>query len=164
MGTQSLTIGKSWDSEFYSLTDELLLGRKNKKHAKPTKIHSIWTGAAVRPIANTAYPGKGTKSDVRGRLQGIARKSRQVMIKITGGGRSGKSIKSHFDYLSREGELTLRDQDGREITGKEAIEGLAWGWKHSGPVLEESGARKEAFNIVFSMPVSMITDGAGISS
>lgn len=152
MATESLKLGRAWDNEFRGWTDELLLGRKQMKPKRASKGASMWTGGAVKPKVVADYKGKGSHSDVRGRLQGIARKSRQVMVKITGGGRNGSSIKNHFDYLSRDGELTLRDQDGREVTGKEALADLAWGWKHGGPALDESGARKEAFNIVFSMP------------
>lgn len=152
MVTQSVEIGRGWDETFRGWTDELLLGRKYKKPAKAPASKSSWTGTELNVSVVPEYPGKGGRKDVHGRLQGIARKTRQVMVKITGGGRSSKSIKSHFDYLSRDGELILRDQDGHEILGQEALEDLSWGWKHSGPALDESGGRKEAFNIVFSMP------------
>lgn len=152
MVTQGVELGRGWDETFRGWTDELLLGRKYKKPAKAPASKSSWTGAEVTSRFVAEYPGKGGRQDIHGRLQGIARKTGQVMVKITGGGRSSKSIKSHFDYLSRDGELALRDQDGREIMGKEALADLGWGWKHSGPALDESGARKEAFNIVFSMP------------
>lgn len=152
MVTQSLKVGRSWDDDFHGWADEILLGRKYKKPAKASSSASSWTGASVKPQAVPEYPGKGTRQDVHARLQGIARKSGQVVVKITGGGKTSKSIKSHFDYLSRDGELTLRDQDGREITGAQALEGLAWGWKYTGPAMDEAGGRKEAFNIVFSMP------------
>jgi hypothetical protein len=61
-------------------------------------------------------------------------------------------MKNHMDYLSRDGELALTDQDGNPINGDEALKRLAWGWEHTGPKLDEGADRKEAFNIVFSMP------------
>jgi hypothetical protein len=154
MATESLKLGAAWDDDFYGWTDELLLGRKPKKpkQAKGGGSVSSWSGARVTAKPITEYAGKGSKSDVRARLQGMARAKCQVMIKITGGAKNARSVSNHFNYLSRDGELELRDQDGNTIQGEEALKDLADHWKVLSPKVDDADGRKETFNIVFSMP------------
>ena len=136
-------------SDWERVADALRLGRKFQKPA--TAKRCVWTGAVINRNVPPAYPGKGSKSDIRGRLSGVARRSNQVMVKITGSAKSKAGIKGHLEYLSRDGELQMRDQDGRVIQGKEALDQTAWAWKYVGPMLDEK-KRRESFNIVFSMP------------
>lgn len=155
MATRRVELGRAWDDEFRDAAEGLLLGRRQRV-AKGKKAsggpRSSWSGAAVARQSPSAYPGRGSKQDLYGRLDGIARKHRQVVVKITGGGKSTRSIRAHFDYLTRNGELALVDQDGRPVDGREALRDLSWAWKHGGPQLDDESPRKEAFNIVFSMP------------
>ena len=151
MASKSLKLGRAWDNEFYELSEELLLGRGGRPHKAPTG-KSSWTGADMRAREKPVYPGQGTKSDVHARLTGMAKGSRQVVIKITGGSKSAKSMGKHFNYLSREGELELTDQDGNAIKGEDALKDLTWAWVHTGPKIDEGADRKESFNIVFTMP------------
>lgn len=104
--------------------------------------------------ASAGYPGKGGQADVYARLSAMAmaKGSRQVMVKVTGGSKTAKSMGKHFAYLSREGELELVDQDGNPIEGGDALKDLTWAWVHTGPEIDEGAQRKESFNIVFSMP------------
>jgi hypothetical protein len=153
MATDSLKLGRAWDDVFYDWTDGLNLGRKFKKPRKAPMGKSVWTGArkSVREIAE--YSGKGTKADIRARLYGVARKTTQVMVKITPGqNKTRKSVSNHLAYIARDGEETLQDQDGNLHTGKEALKDVSWGWQHTGPLMEQEAQHRLAFNIVFSMP------------
>lgn len=40
--------------------------------------------------------------------------SREVLVRITGSGRTPRGVKNEINYISREGELTLRDSEGKE--------------------------------------------------
>lgn len=154
MATQSLTLGRAWDDTFRGWTDELQLGRKFMKPRRASAgASSGWTGAAVAERVPAHYAGHGSRADVRGRLLGIARGSRQVMVKVTPGkNKTMRSVRDHLAYISRDGEETLRDQDGNEVQGAEAVAAFGWGWQHTGPKMPEEGAVKLAFNIMFSMP------------
>ncbi len=44
-------------------------------------------------------------------LKLTARKAPEVVIKISGGGRSTRSIKNHFNWRLRNGKLELEDQE-----------------------------------------------------
>lgn len=152
MATKSLKLGRAWDDEFNRWTEELMLGRQSKKPQQSPKAKSSWTGTELDTPSPSNYPGKGSKTDVTARLFAMAKGGRQVMIKITSGSKTTKAMKKHLDYLSREGELELTDQDGNPIAGDDALIDLVWAWENTGPKLDEGADRKEAFNIVFSMP------------
>lgn len=40
--------------------------------------------------------------------------SREVLVRITGSGRTPRGVKNEINYIAREGELTLRDSEGKE--------------------------------------------------
>jgi hypothetical protein len=66
-----------------------------------------------------------------------------------------KQIRAHLRYVARagkEGEVTLEDQDGFRTQGVEAIRELAEDWQSGEVKVEEVSSRREAVNIVLSMP------------
>ena len=89
--------------------------------------------------------------DLKKIFSATIRRVPEVMVKISGGGKDMRSIKSHFDYISRNGALELEDDQGRIFHGKEDVRELRDDWKGSG-IPYEDGQRREAFNIILSMP------------
>jgi Relaxase/Mobilisation nuclease domain len=153
MATEKLTLGRAWDDNFHDWTDDLQLGKKRRKPKQASKTSSLWTGKVISVRAVQEYPGRGSKGDVRGRLQGIARNTRQVVVKITPGKNlTMKAVKKHLQYIGEDGAGVVRDQNGMEFKGKEAVDDLAWGWQHTGPLMPEVSDTRLAFNIMFSMP------------
>ena len=153
MATEDLKLGRAWDDVFYDWTDGLNLGRKLKKPRRAPASKSVWTGARASMHAVADYADKGSKADIRARLHGVARKTTQVMVKITPGkNKTMKSVRDHLAYIARDGEETLQDQDGQEHAGKEALKDVSWTWQHAGPRMEDEAQHKLAFNIMFSMP------------
>jgi hypothetical protein len=76
----------------------------------------------------------------------------QVMVKVTGGGRGMAAIAAHFRYISKNGRLDIEDDRGVVREGKEAVHDLAEQWRYAGSLIDEVGHRREAFNIMLSMP------------
>lgn len=153
MATESLKVGRAWDDNFHAWTDDLQLGRKLKKPKRGAIKASTWTGKPLAVGQPGDYPGKGGKADVRARLQGIARRSRQVMVKITPGkNHTMRAVRKHLQYIGEDGEGVVYDQDGREHRGREEVDDLAWKWQHVGPKMPEEADARLAFNIMFSMP------------
>ncbi|MYN29199.1 relaxase/mobilization nuclease domain-containing protein [Duganella levis] len=107
----------------------------------------------TRPVRALMQNGRpNDASGVRQRLSGIARKTPQAMVRISGGGRGMGRIRAHLDYISRHGQLPLEDQDGERYAGKEDLGWLGYAWQNGGtPIPDESG-RREALNLVLSMP------------
>ncbi len=85
----------------------------------------------------------------------VLRRAPQVMVKVTGGGRGMKAIAAHFRYISKNGRLEIEDERGDSLRGKEALHDLAEDWRLGGSLIpdqSEPSHRREAFNIMLSMP------------
>ena len=82
----------------------------------------------------------------------VVRRAPQVMVKVTGGGRGMAAIAAHFRYISRNGQRPFEDDRGVVREGKEALHDLAEQWRYGGSFIEETSPRREAFNIMLSMP------------
>jgi len=93
---------------------------------------------------------------IRKRIEAtVVRRAPQVMVKVTGGGRGMKAIAAHFRYISKNGRLEIEDQRGETMRGKDALRDLADEWRLGGSLIPddaEPGHRREAFNIMLSMP------------
>jgi hypothetical protein len=93
---------------------------------------------------------------IRQRIEAtVVRRAPQVMVKVTGGGRGMKAIAAHFRYISKDGRLEIEDQWGETMRGKHNLHELVDEWRFGGsriPDEAEPGHRREAFNIMLSMP------------
>lgn len=89
---------------------------------------------------------------IRNRIEATVRRAPQVMVKVTGGGRGMGAISAHFRYISKNGRLEIEDDRGVVSTGKEVLNDIADQWRFGGSLIKESGHRREAFNIMLSMP------------
>jgi hypothetical protein len=134
---------------------EVLFKQKPVQAAKSTRGA---TGLAL-PKKNKPNGGAGGKgasrvdaSTIRSKIGSITKRTPEVMVKISGGGKGMKQIKDHLDYISRNGKLDVEDQDGSTITGRDELLDLRDEWRNGGFRIPEDGTKREAFNIVFSMP------------
>jgi hypothetical protein len=90
---------------------------------------------------------------IRARIEAtVVRRAPQVMVKVTGGGRGMKTIAAHFKYISKNGRLDIEDDRGEVLKGKDDLRGLADDWRLGGTPIDDIGFRREAFNIMLSMP------------
>ena len=90
---------------------------------------------------------------IRARIQAtVVRRAPQVMVKVTGGGRGMKAIAAHFKYISKNGRLDIEDDRGEVLRGRNDLRGLADDWRLGGTPIDDIGFRREAFNIMLSMP------------
>jgi len=90
---------------------------------------------------------------IRQRLHAtVVRGAPQVMVKVTGGGRGMGAIAAHFRYISKNGRLPIEDDRGVVREGRESVRELADQWRYAGGLIPERSARREAFNLMFSMP------------
>jgi hypothetical protein len=115
-------------------------------------------------------PGEGQRL-LPAQVEQIARTVRhtpEVMVKISGGGQSAKSVAAHFKYLSRQ-EFEIETDDGQHLKGKGAEKVLIENWELDLDAVESQSpyrgvpGRKPAklvHNIVLSMPAG--TPAAGV--
>jgi len=108
----------------------------------------------TRPQAKlNALAARQRAAAIRERIEAtVVRRAPQVMVKVTGGGRGMKAIAAHLRYISRGGRLEIEDERGQTMRGKEALRELADDWRYGGSLIEGISPRREAFNIMLSMP------------
>lgn len=118
-----------------------------------------YQGAKGRPIGdagrlqirfNSLSSGKRT---ARAALNAIVRRTPQAVVKITGGGRGMRAMAVHLRYISRDGDVELTDEQGIKARGPDEVAELARSMESGGgDVVPPLSPRREAFNIVLSMP------------
>jgi hypothetical protein len=92
-------------------------------------------------------------NQIRARIDAtVVRRAPQVIVKVTGGGRGMKAIAAHFKYISKNGRLDIEDDRGETLRGKDDLRGLVDDWRLGGTPIDDVGYRREAFNIMLSMP------------
>ena len=105
---------------------------------------------------------RGGAEAVRERLRHIVRRTPQAMLRISGGGKGMGRIRAHLAYISRHGQQMLEDQDGERHLGKQDLEWLGYSWQAGGVLIVGESDRREALNIVLSIPVG--TDAPGLQA
>src|SRR5690349_5629360 len=101
----------------------------------------------------TALAAQQRAAAIRQRIEAtVLRRVPQVMVKVTGGGRGMRAIAAHFRYISKNGRLDIEDERGETMHGREVLRDLADDWRYGGSLIPEEGLRREAFNIMLSMP------------
>jgi hypothetical protein len=99
------------------------------------------------------------------RMGSSGRGAKEVLVKISGGGRDADGVQAHFEYIDRHGKLDIETDHGEVLHGKTAAAELINDWSldygavpgapHSRSKVGPDGKRREprqAFNIVLSMP------------
>ena len=85
----------------------------------------------------------------------------EVMVKVSGGGKSTEAVQAHFAYIDRHGQLEVHTDEGERLPGKEVADYLVDDWNldagkgqyRPGPKAGGKDRRpKQVHNIVFSMP------------
>jgi relaxase-like protein len=85
----------------------------------------------------------------------------EVMVKVSGGGRSFAAVRAHFAYVDRHGKLEVYTDEGEKLQGKAVAQYLVDDWHldigqgqyRPQPKAGEDDRRpKQVHNIVFSMP------------
>lgn len=87
---------------------------------------------------------------VKARARRVVRRAPEVMVKISGFGKGSAHVGAHLSYIGREGNLTLENERGELISGKEAIQELRDEW-----MADRGRANKntrDTTHIVLSMP------------
>ncbi len=98
-------------------------------------------------------PPVAKRSEPRTKLKLTMQKAPEVMVKISGGGKDMRHIKAHMDYISRNGTVEVEDENGVRHLGKEEVRDVRDSWADGKTrIPTDEGTRKEAFNIVLSMP------------
>jgi hypothetical protein len=141
-------------------------GHRAERQVQPTK------GRASKQKPPRSKIPKPSLASVKRNIAALAKGKPQVMVKVTGGGRSVSTIRAHMTYLTKHGEIQLENEKGEVLAEKDAIEAELDTWCQTSPSIKpmeklkedlepgEKLQRREAVNIVFSMPKG--TDPQGV--
>jgi hypothetical protein len=124
----------------------------------PVKVTSTKAGMTgiskpKAPKGGGSFGQSSNAKEIRSKLGSIAKRTPEVVVRISGGGKGMKHIKAHLDYITRNGQIEAEDQNGDKLSGKDDVDALKGEWRDGGfPIPEDDGTRREAFNIILSMP------------
>ena len=116
-----------------------------------------------RKIGSSAAKALLGHARIRAQIARTTRRSPEVMVKITnrlGAGKGMEAIRNHMTYISRNGKLELATDTGERLTDKEGLTSFATELKTHvrGQPIPEISKRREAFNIILSMPAGTPAD------
>lgn len=106
----------------------------------------------VRP-RTVLRPLTASSGGARARLERIATRTPEVMVKVTGRTRDGAHLRAHLEYISRNGQLELEGADGALIVSRRDVADLADEW--AGAALADRSRRKNSpvsHSVILSMP------------
>jgi hypothetical protein len=147
-------------------------------NAKKSKDHQHKAGKVKQAKKTQGYFSKPISiGQARQNLKALVNKKPEVMVKVTGGGRSISGIRAHMKYITQHGDVELENERGEIFNSAEAINDELEAWNDTtlgekmpntnapqskekkrnkyGRLLDENGKvlpPSEAVNFVFSMP------------
>jgi hypothetical protein len=98
-------------------------------------------------------PSQASGGNARARLERVAARAPEVMVKVTGRTRDSAHLRAHLDCISRNGQLELEGADGALITSRRDVAELADDW--SATALGYEPRRKDSpiiHSVILSMP------------
>ncbi|MBP7818345.1 MAG: relaxase/mobilization nuclease domain-containing protein [Phenylobacterium sp.] len=107
---------------------------------------------SVRP-RTVLQPSAASKGGARARLERIAARAPEVMVKITGRTKDGAHLHAHLEYISRNGQLGLEGADGALLVSRRDLADLADEWAGAAPA--DKSRRKDSpvsHSLILSMP------------
>ncbi|EBS5995502.1 relaxase/mobilization nuclease, partial [Salmonella enterica subsp. enterica serovar Stanley] len=132
------------------------MAKNNDKDYRVRRAKGQNDRTAKLPLAHKLRNGgKDYAKKVQARINARGA-SREVMVKITGSSKTKRGIKNSINYITREGEITLRDNDGKEYHLNSNSERSDAYQYLSDPedrlIYKDENAPNLVHNIVFSSP------------
>ena len=127
------------------------------------------------PFLDLASPGRsGPPETMRfnpaqiEQIKRTVRRTPEVMVKVTGGGKNAGSVAAHFAYISRKGRLEIETDEGERIAGMDAQRTFLAAWhlelsagQYRGPRDQRADARDRQREVRRPAP---LCDGAAHGS
>lgn len=133
----------------------------------PKRQVSVPSGGRLADLDLVSHGRRGRETPMQFSLAEIEQIRRtvrgvpEVMVKVSGGGKSAAGVRAHFAYIDRHGKLEVHTDDGERLQGEDVAAHLVDVWNLEAgkgqyrpePKAEEKDTRpKQVHNIVFSMP------------
>lgn len=119
--------------------------KRPKSAANREKVRT--SSGYVQPSVGVKFsPSAKTKN-----IKSVINKSPEVVVKITGKSNGLKTLKNHLDYISRNGQLELKDERDLTISGRPELKGSIERLRKLN-IIPEEGTKREYLHVLFSMP------------
>jgi hypothetical protein len=121
-------------------------------------ISYVWRSPVRKPkrakweIPDPSNPQTLTPA-MRAKLQRIVAKTPEVMVKITAKTKTVAHLKSHLEYITRNGELAAETETGAVMEGRHGLRDIQSQWADDAAL--DAGRRRDgplSHNIILSMP------------
>ncbi len=94
-----------------------------------------------------------SSAETRARLQRLAKRTPEVMVKVTGRTRGASHLQAHLDYITRDGELEAEDSFGNRLATRTDVRDLATDWSDAAVADRRRRANTPfSHSIILSMP------------
>jgi len=132
--------------------------RKGDRDLELPPISYVWQTPVRKPrrakweIPDSTDPKKLTPA-MRTKLQRIVTKAPEVMVKITGKTKTVAHLKSHLEYITRNGELAAETETGAVMEARQGLRDIQARWADDAAL--DEGRRRDgplSHNIILSMP------------
>lgn len=80
----------------------------------------------------------------------MVRRAPEVMVKITGGGKTAGQVLQHLTYIGRNGKVVVENEEGDTFQAPDEVKGEMAGW--SIDTMQGAGRYRQTHNIMLSMP------------
>jgi len=111
------------------------------------------TQTDILSFLNDGFLGKKGKKSRDDRIKKIVTHSPEVMVKVTGFTHDFNHVKTHLNYISRNGSLELEDEQGSIYSAPEDIQHLVHYWQaHHWEAKVHTDKTRCTANLVLSMP------------
>lgn len=137
----------------------------------PKRVVDVGHIAGIPWLDIASHGRRGSRQAIgftRDQLEQIAlivRRAPEVMLKVSGGGRSPSAVAAHLRYIGRHGKLNIETDDGELLAGRHAARTILSNWllghdlsghDAEGYRARATGPSKQVHNIVLSMPAKTV--------
>jgi len=91
-------------------------------------------------------------SSARAAAERVVSNCPEVMVKITGFSKGSDRVKAHLDYISRNGKVTLENDRGEVLSGKDQVKGICKDWQEDLGDKKRHKNQRDTMHLVLSMP------------
>ncbi len=129
-------------------------------------ISYVWQTPIRRPrpaewdVPDAARSGRLSPA-MRAKLERIVKQAPEVMVKITGRTKSVEHLKSHLEYITRNGELVGETEQGALLAGRVGLKDLQSRWADDA-ALDNRRRRDGSLSVNFSLSMPAGTDAAAV--
>jgi type IV secretory pathway VirD2 relaxase len=114
--------------------------------------------ALAAPVKRKANATRQLQGSRRSQAKRVTSGTTEVMVKITGFGRGPGRVKTHLDYVSRNGKLELENERGEIFSGHDDVKGLFQEWKEDFCDERRHKNQRDTMHLVLSMPETTEAD------